>query len=36
MYQGRIVEEGTAADVLNAPQEAYTKTLLDAVPKLAV
>jgi len=36
MYRGRIVEEGAATDVLNAPQEAYTKTLLDAVPKLAV
>jgi peptide/nickel transport system ATP-binding protein len=35
MYQGRIVEHGPARDVLNAPQEAYTRTLMDAVPKLA-
>jgi ABC-type glutathione transport system ATPase component len=36
MHQGRIVESGLASDVLNAPQENYTRTLMDAVPKLAV
>jgi peptide/nickel transport system ATP-binding protein len=36
MHQGRIVESGAAAEVLNAPQEKYTRTLMDAVPKLAI
>ncbi|MBY0511842.1 MAG: ABC transporter ATP-binding protein [Rhodospirillaceae bacterium] len=36
MHRGRIVESGAASDVLNAPQENYTRTLMDAVPKLAV
>ncbi|MBN9451452.1 MAG: ABC transporter ATP-binding protein [Bosea sp.] len=34
MHQGRVVESGTAADVLQHPQHAYTKTLLAAVPSL--
>jgi ABC-type glutathione transport system ATPase component len=32
MYQGRIVEEGTADAVLDAPRHAYTQRLLAATP----
>ena len=32
MYAGRIVEEGTTADVLTAPRHPYTRGLLDSVP----
>jgi len=32
MYAGRIVEEGTAVDVLSAPRHPYTRGLLDSVP----
>jgi len=32
MYQGKIVEHGSVEQVLNHPQHAYTKTLLNAVP----
>jgi peptide/nickel transport system ATP-binding protein len=35
MSQGRIVEQGTADDVLNRPQHAYTRGLIAAVPPLA-
>lgn len=34
MEQGRIVEQGPRARVLTAPEAAYTRTLLDAVPRL--
>jgi len=34
MHAGRIVESGRTADVLADPQEAYTRTLLAAVPRL--
>ena len=34
MQGGRIVEQGTAQDVLRSPQHAYTRTLLGAVPKV--
>jgi peptide/nickel transport system ATP-binding protein len=34
MQAGRIVEHGSAADVLARPQHAYTRTLLAAVPRL--
>ena len=34
MYQGRIVERGTAHEVLHAPRHDYTRTLLAAVPKI--
>ena len=32
MYAGRIVEQGTTADVLTAPRHPYTRGLLDSVP----
>jgi peptide/nickel transport system ATP-binding protein len=32
MYAGRIVERGTAADVLQRPRHPYTRGLLDSVP----
>ena len=34
MYRGRIVERGSADDVLQRPQHDYTRTLLAAVPKV--
>lgn len=34
MKQGNVVEEGATADVLSRPADAYTKALLDAVPRL--
>ena len=34
MQHGRIVESGTAVEVLTHPQHAYTQTLLAAVPRL--
>lgn len=34
MHQGRIVEQGGVEQVLMSPQHDYTKTLLQAVPKL--
>jgi ABC-type microcin C transport system duplicated ATPase subunit YejF len=34
MYQGEIVEQGCVEQVLMSPQHDYTKTLLQAVPKL--
>ena len=36
MRAGRIEEQGSVDRVLGAPQTAYTRTLLDAVPRLAV
>ncbi|OZI26896.1 microcin ABC transporter ATP-binding protein [Bordetella genomosp. 9] len=35
MQRGRIVEYGATADVLRNPRHAYTRTLIDAVPRLA-
>jgi peptide/nickel transport system ATP-binding protein len=32
MRQGRIVEQGTRQSVLSSPREAYTRTLIEAVP----
>ena len=34
MYLGRIVERGTAAEVLHAPRHPYTRALLSAVPRI--
>ncbi len=34
MQQGEVVEHGIAADVLRRPQHAYTRRLIDAVPRL--
>ena len=34
MHGGEIVEIGDASQILNNPQDAYTKSLLSAVPKL--
>jgi peptide/nickel transport system ATP-binding protein len=36
MQKGRIEEAGSAADVLGNPQSSYTRTLLAAVPKVAI
>ena len=33
MSKGKIVEQGTPAEILGNPQQAYTKTLLAAVPR---
>ena len=35
MNRGRIEEQGAAAEVLDAPQSVYTRTLLAAVPRIA-
>jgi oligopeptide/dipeptide ABC transporter ATP-binding protein len=35
MYQGRLVEQGAVATVLQQPQHPYTRQLLEAVPRLA-
>ncbi len=35
MYGGRIVELGSATDLLNAPQHPYTKALLNCRPELS-
>jgi peptide/nickel transport system ATP-binding protein len=32
MRTGRIVEEGSSQQVLEAPRDAYTKELLSAIP----
>lgn len=32
MYQGKIIEQGTADEVILSPRETYTRKLLDSVP----
>ncbi|MBQ6902955.1 MAG: ABC transporter ATP-binding protein, partial [Lachnospiraceae bacterium] len=34
MKQGRIVEEGNVRDVFEHPREAYTKELIEAIPRV--
>ncbi len=34
MYQGRIIEAGSPEEILHHPKEAYTKKLIDAIPKM--
>ncbi|MBQ2101327.1 MAG: ABC transporter ATP-binding protein, partial [Lachnospiraceae bacterium] len=34
MHQGRLVEMGAAQEILRSPKEAYTKSLIAAIPKL--
>jgi oligopeptide transport system ATP-binding protein len=34
MYQGKIVELGTATDVMERPQHPYTRTLISAIPRI--
>ncbi|MFK3835032.1 MULTISPECIES: ATP-binding cassette domain-containing protein [Microbacterium] len=34
MHQGRVVEEGTGEQVMNAPQHPYTQKLLESMPVL--
>jgi peptide/nickel transport system ATP-binding protein len=36
MRKGRLVEQGTAAEVFGTPREEYTRALLDAVPGAAI
>ena len=35
MHKGKIVEYGEAEDVFNHPQHDYTRTLLEAIPRIA-
>ena len=32
MHRGKIIESGIAADVIQCPQNDYTKTLIDSIP----
>lgn len=34
MYQGNVVEEGSATNVINSPSHPYTKSLISAIPQL--
>jgi peptide/nickel transport system ATP-binding protein len=34
MNKGQVVEQGNAAEIYAKPQNAYTQTLLAAVPKM--
>jgi ABC-type dipeptide/oligopeptide/nickel transport system ATPase component len=34
MHDGRIIESGEAEDIFYSPQQAYTRALLAAVPRL--
>jgi ABC-type microcin C transport system duplicated ATPase subunit YejF len=33
LQHGRVVERGPTDEVLNAPQQAYTRRLIEAVPR---
>jgi ABC-type dipeptide/oligopeptide/nickel transport system ATPase component len=34
MYQGRLVEQGRVADILDNPQHPYTRELIACIPRL--
>jgi oligopeptide/dipeptide ABC transporter ATP-binding protein len=34
MYQGKIVELGTAEDIMERPQHSYTRSLISAIPRI--
>jgi oligopeptide/dipeptide ABC transporter ATP-binding protein len=34
MYRGRIVEQGPTEEILRHPQHAYTRALIDCIPRL--
>jgi ABC-type dipeptide/oligopeptide/nickel transport system ATPase component len=34
MYRGRIVEQGPTENILRHPQHAYTRALIDCIPRL--
>jgi len=34
MAKGKVLEYGTASDIITSPKAAYTKSLLAAVPKI--
>lgn len=34
MYEGRIVEAGTSAQIMNDPQDPYTQALIEAIPRV--
>jgi oligopeptide/dipeptide ABC transporter ATP-binding protein len=36
MYRGKIVELGDATEVMERPQHAYTRTLINAIPRVTV
>jgi peptide/nickel transport system ATP-binding protein len=36
MRRGRIVEQGSTAEVFDEPQDEYTRALLDAIPGAAL
>jgi len=36
MQRGRVEEQGPTTSVLSRPRSAYTRTLLDAVPRMTV
>ena len=35
MQKGKIVESGTPDDIFHNPQTAYTRTLIDAIPRIS-
>jgi ABC-type oligopeptide transport system ATPase subunit len=36
MYRGKIVESGDTQQITERPRHAYTRTLLEATPQIAV
>jgi peptide/nickel transport system ATP-binding protein len=35
MYRGKIVEVGPSEEIVERPQQAYTRSLLEATPEIA-